>query len=213
MSKNAIKSLPTQYSGITYRSRTEARWAVFFTENKIPFVYEADGFDLDGIRYLPDFLLQIGNCWFEVKPFDPLPAEIEKARRLARATGKLVFIAPGGPKAGIELHVASPSGKVKTGWQFAWAHEEGVGYICENLWNAELEVKIADVKNPSGMYGGIGPDDELEAAGKHQFHWRGSHEQRDTSEFISESSYVRTNSDGISRLGSRRINFRGRAGN
>src|SRR5262245_59903512 len=103
-----VKSIATEYGGILYRSRTEARWAVFFTEQKIPFIYEADGFELDGMRYLPDFLLTFGNCWFEVKPFDPLPAEIEKARRLAQATKKLVFIAPGNPKGGIGLHVVSP---------------------------------------------------------------------------------------------------------
>jgi len=166
-----IQSLPTEYEGITYRSRTEAKWALFFKENSIPFAYEAEGFDLGGVKYLPDFFLTVGNCWFEVKPFDPTGREIDKAKRLAVATRRLVFIAPGAPRAKIGLHAVSPSGRVLKDWQFAYAHDQGVGYICENLWNAKLEVKIGKVSNPSGMYGGIGPDDELEEAGRHHFPW------------------------------------------
>lgn len=163
-----VKSIPTTYGGIEYRSRTEARWAVFFSENRIPFRYEAEGFDMGGVRYLPDFWLSEGKCWFEVKPYDPSESELDKALRLARATRRLVFIAPGNPAREIGLHVVSPTGNQQSNWHFAYAHEEGVGYLCDCLWCAKHEIRIAAVTNPAGMYG-CGPDDLLEEAGNYQF--------------------------------------------
>lgn len=178
----SVTAIPTEYNGIMYRSRTEARWAVFFHEAKVPFTYEAEGFDMDGVRYLPDFWLPVGKIWFEVKPFAPLPQEIRRGLDLAKATRRMVFIAPGEPRGGINLYALSPSGKMQEEWKFAYAHEEGVGYICDNLWDCNYSIKIANVTNPAGMYGGIGPDDELNQAGEHQFPWRQGgrfHESRD----------------------------------
>jgi hypothetical protein len=169
-----VDPIPAEHNGIMYRSRTEARWAVFFESAGISFSYEAEGFDMDGIRYLPDFWLPVGKCWFEVKPFIPLPEEISKGLALAKATRRMVFIAPGEPRKGIGLYALSPSGKMQKDWKFAYAHEQGVGYICDNLWKNSHAIKIADVTGQPGMYGGIGPDDELERAGGHQFPWKRS---------------------------------------
>ena len=52
-----MKAIETVYNGNRYRSRLEARWAVFFESAGIEFHYEPEGFDIDGIRYLPDFYL------------------------------------------------------------------------------------------------------------------------------------------------------------
>jgi hypothetical protein len=171
-----IKSLPTEYRGITYRSRTEARWAVFFTENEIPFNYEFEGFDLGGVWYLPDFWLPAAKSWFEVKPADPTPVEVKKAKLLAAGSGRLVFVAPGNPHADIGLHVFSPTGRMQTGWKFAYAHEEGVGFLTSCLWTAEFSVRLNGTINPIGCYG-VGPGAELDEAGKHQFGNRERHEQ------------------------------------
>ena len=92
--------LPTRYGGILYRSRTEARWAVFFDHLGINALYEPEGYDLgNGIWYLPDFLLPDLDLFVEVKGEAPEPHEIEKARRLAEGTGKLVLIVVGPPAA------------------------------------------------------------------------------------------------------------------
>lgn len=163
-----VKSLPTEYRGTVYRSRTEARWAVFFTENDIPFRYEFEGFELDGLRYLPDFWLPEGKCWFEVKPFDPTPIEVEKARRLARGTGRMVFLAPGSPVKEIGLYAFSPTGKTQENWQFAYAHEDGIGYIACDTWRADLWVRIKQTDAAVGCYG-MGPEDQLNEAGNHMF--------------------------------------------
>ncbi len=53
-----LKPIQTEYKGYLFRSRLEARWAVFFDALGAKWEYEPEGFDLgDGIMYLPDFLL------------------------------------------------------------------------------------------------------------------------------------------------------------
>lgn len=67
-----IKALETLYSGTRFRSRTEARWAVFFDAMGLRWQYEPEGYDLgDGLWYLPDFFLPDLDLFIEVKP--PLP--------------------------------------------------------------------------------------------------------------------------------------------
>ena len=62
-----IKPIETVYNGYRFRSRLEARWAVFFRAVGIEYQYEPEGFDMDGLRYLPDFYLPSIDRWFEVK--------------------------------------------------------------------------------------------------------------------------------------------------
>lgn len=62
-----IKAIETRYNGYHFRSRLEARWAVFFDALAIPYEYEKEGFDLNGVRYLPDFWLPEQQCFVEVK--------------------------------------------------------------------------------------------------------------------------------------------------
>jgi hypothetical protein len=94
-----IKAIQTRYKGFHFRSRTEARWAVFLDHLDVPWQYEPEGYDLgDGIKYLPDFLLypKAGDpkmtCWFEVKGEYPAESELVKASRLAVATGIAAFV-------------------------------------------------------------------------------------------------------------------------
>lgn len=69
-----IKAIPTEYKGYRFRSRLEARWAIFFDACGVEWEYEPEGFDLgDGLYYLPDFLLHGvdgrdgGDLYVEVK--------------------------------------------------------------------------------------------------------------------------------------------------
>lgn len=56
------QAIETKYKGCRFRSRTEARWAVFFDTLRIDWEYEAEGYKLsDGTCYLPDFKLLIPN--------------------------------------------------------------------------------------------------------------------------------------------------------
>ncbi|WP_186156798.1 hypothetical protein [Burkholderia gladioli] len=84
-----MKAIETQYKGYRFRSRLEARWAVFFDALGIRWEYEPEGFELGfGERYLPDFKVQaplsrFGEVWVEVKPSLPDAAAQRKARLLA----------------------------------------------------------------------------------------------------------------------------------
>ena len=62
----AARAITTSYRGYRFRSRLEARWAVFFDEMGIGWMYEPEGYVIGGKRYLPDFLLECGT-WVEVK--------------------------------------------------------------------------------------------------------------------------------------------------
>lgn len=79
-----IKAIPTFYNGFQFRSRLEARWAVFFDTLGVEYEYEKQGYDLgDGVYYLPDFWIPHLRTWFEVKGKKPSSIEIEKALRLS----------------------------------------------------------------------------------------------------------------------------------
>ncbi len=67
-----IKPIETEYNGYKFRSRLEARWAVFFDAAGIEYEYEPDGYQgCDGIKYLPDFKLRDG-VFVEVKGSDEM---------------------------------------------------------------------------------------------------------------------------------------------
>lgn len=63
-----IKPIETIYKGYKFRSRLEAKWAVFFDEVGVRWVYEPEGFDIDGKWYLPDFWLPDDEWFLEIKP-------------------------------------------------------------------------------------------------------------------------------------------------
>lgn len=65
--KASPRSIETRYQGYRFRSRLEARWAVFFDAMGIPWQYEAEGYHTSRGPYLPDFLLW-GCLYAEVKP-------------------------------------------------------------------------------------------------------------------------------------------------
>lgn len=97
---NHIKPIQTVYKGYRFRSRLEARWAVFFDAMKIEWEYEPEGFVLsDGTRYLPDFWLPQVNMWAEVKADSFSEGEIRKCRLLATGTGYSCLMLNGMPDA------------------------------------------------------------------------------------------------------------------
>jgi hypothetical protein len=66
-----LKAIETKYKGYRFRSRLEARWAVFFDTLGFQWEYEPEGFDLNGVWYLPDFRVktpQGNDIWYEIKP-------------------------------------------------------------------------------------------------------------------------------------------------
>lgn len=93
------KVIETRYGGRRFRSRTEARWAVFFDTLKIEFDYELEGWEFPTGRYLPDFFIPSIDAWIEIKG-RPIPTETELslAKSLCVSQNKNVFIFCGQPR-------------------------------------------------------------------------------------------------------------------
>lgn len=63
-----MDAIETCFDGHRFRSRTEARWSVFFKTLRMPYLYEPEGFALKSGYYLPDFYLPKQKLWLEIKP-------------------------------------------------------------------------------------------------------------------------------------------------
>ena len=127
-----MKAIETIYNGLRFRSRLEARWAVFFDTAGIRYQYEPEGFELeDGTRYLPDFYLPELDVYAEIKADTPdAEKDVERAKRFIEWGGKIKVLIvlstiPGECDGGMwhfpcffwsDLYV-------KTGWWFF--HDEG----------------------------------------------------------------------------------------
>ena len=112
-----MQAIETVYKGHRFRSRLEARWAVFFDAMNIKWEYEPEGYDLgEAGCYLPDFFLYYepreylytttdglpmptnSGHWVETKPVRP--SEDEKAKMVAlsgltKHSGIILVGAPG----------------------------------------------------------------------------------------------------------------------
>lgn len=93
--------LPSVYRGIAFRSRTEARWAIYFDALGLAWEYETEAYALPSGNYLPDFLLPPRGGrparWVEIKGAPALEVDHRLARELAALTGLEVFIFAGPP--------------------------------------------------------------------------------------------------------------------
>jgi len=114
----SIRAIETWHNGRLYRSRTEARWAVFFEALAEPFLYEPEGFVLSPLEdsqqwsahldthedlfYIPDFWLPRAQQYIEIKPYSETwgfdDVTTEKARRLAYHASSQVVIVCGVPR-------------------------------------------------------------------------------------------------------------------
>lgn len=83
-----IQVIPTQYKGYTFRSRTEARWAVFFDTLGWKWQYEAEGYSLPSGYYLPDFYFPDVYIFAEVKGKEFTELEELKCKELSHLTFK-----------------------------------------------------------------------------------------------------------------------------
>ena len=79
-------AIETRYRGYRFRSRLEARWAVFFDSLGLDWEYEPEGYDLgDAGWYLPDFWIDSLDLWVEVKSCASMITResIEKAEKIS----------------------------------------------------------------------------------------------------------------------------------
>lgn len=124
-----ITPLATTYEGVEFRSRAEARWALFFDRIICSWEYEPEGFDLPSGWYLPDFWLedlQGHGRWVEVKPrYEVSSDALSKCAELVQVTQQDVYLLAGSPSPSTFTHTALRFDP-KTGVEFdaepvAWA--------------------------------------------------------------------------------------------
>jgi hypothetical protein len=151
----AIKPIATYYKGYRFRSRLEARWAVFFDAAGIEWCYEEQGWDLSGVMttagtghpedptylrqrllsapvlYLPDFYLPKQECWVEIKAWVPTDPEMAKMERLVYATERDGFVFWGG----IPMPVGETNQDIATQYfnedDSAWAFKMSEGRVLD----------------------------------------------------------------------------------
>jgi len=89
---NGLTALETRYAGYRFRSRIEARWAVFFTRLGLDWQYEPQGFKVgsEQLPYLPDFYLPVQGLYVEVKPAFADQVDPEGVRRWEAFAGEVV---------------------------------------------------------------------------------------------------------------------------
>lgn len=152
-----MKAIETRYRGYKFRSRLEARWAVFFDALGLDWEYEPEGYDLEnGSSYLPDFVLrdngQIPDIYVEVKPNKPIKGKENKKIRLFASqvmsnSGLLGFIVVRGDPMTDDLFIFGKfNDKAKSGvggvkWFFSF-YEDNEGIVeqaCVKARSARFE--------------------------------------------------------------------------
>jgi len=115
-----MKAISTRYDGYLFRSRLEARWAVFFNHINLPYEYEIEGYKLNnGKCYLPDFYLPTLHLFAEVKPFQETQEDTEKLLYQFALENKSILLLTG-PPAFRGLYDL-----------FCWAFDDGGGGIYD----------------------------------------------------------------------------------
>lgn len=121
MTRSIIPAIPTKVLGVQFRSRLEAKWALFFDKVGWPWAYEP--FDLNG--YIPDFILG-KDLLVEIKPVlndGTVLAAFEKIR-LSGWTGESVVLG---------------SMELEPEHEDSWC----MGYIQERLYPVDYLQKVA----------------------------------------------------------------------
>ncbi len=88
-----IEAIKTTYKSIAYKSRLEARTALFFDCLGLNFEYEPKYFEIEkGFWYVPDFYLKDLRLWIEIKGPDIYEEARIKAEGLCQMTNQIVEV-------------------------------------------------------------------------------------------------------------------------
>lgn len=117
-----MQAIETHYNGYRFRSRLEAKWAVFFDEMMIKYEYESEGFVMfSGRNYLPDFYLPDFGIFVEIKP--GIKDKIKEWKQNCEEfldTGKSIMLCIGDPMSATYHSL------------YGWCEEEGTPF-CDNI--------------------------------------------------------------------------------
>lgn len=104
-----IQAIPTEYGGVTFRSRLEASWAEWFDMLMMPWEYEPCVLTTPIGRYIPDFFVAIApGPWdwvLEVKPegYQPTPHDSYKWAAAETALPNQAMVTVYGPPDGDQI--------------------------------------------------------------------------------------------------------------
>lgn len=144
-----IKAIQTEYKGYRFRSRLEARWAVFFDALGVEWEFEKEGFDLgDAGWYLPDFWLPEWSWWIEVKGGKPTAGEKQKCAALAEYCGvRSIDMNPPGSAVGSHvICVSGPPPMDEEPCGLAWAF-----WLPAQDWERGVPIFFANCRRCSGI--------------------------------------------------------------
>ena len=126
-----IKAIETIYNGYRFRSRLEARWAVFFDAMGIAYEYEKEGYDLgEAGWYLPDFYIPKQDvmvnspCWIEIKGQDLNKDDWDKVTFLSDSLQTYVFIG----------QIPQNPAESENYTESAWGGDHPNSWDCQQWW-------------------------------------------------------------------------------
>ncbi len=138
--KRDLKAIPTVFDGLRYRSRLEARYAVAFKYMwdhglNAGLLYEFQGFEVDGVPYLADFLLPGQSLIAEVKPaLDADPDGVARWTALIEARGKERGVLLTDMHAGsLEFLLIGPDGKGGH-----WEDDRAAWFVCPGGYHLDI---------------------------------------------------------------------------
>ena len=120
----AVKSIPTTYAGVNFRSRLEATWAAFFDACGWPWQYEP--VDLDG--WIPDFTIGWQPTLVEVKPFYDARDFDDVLTKVTQAgyRGQVVLL-------GVSPWTDHQTFAITIGWLATWIGDTTTNWNVEDL--------------------------------------------------------------------------------
>lgn len=126
-----IRSKITKYGGVVFRSKEEARWAVFFDSLGVKYEYEPFYSEVEtgciSVNYLPDFYLPKQEMFIEVKPGKPFGIENIKAAAWCKDVSEIVVL----------FNLNPPTDKLENGWLFFYPNISKVTMIMKSYWWGE----------------------------------------------------------------------------
>lgn len=144
-----IKAIQTSYAGCRFRSRMEARWAVFFDAMGLTWSYEPEGFEVGHHGpYLPDFFVPYlgGGVFCEVKPegYRPIKAEVALWQAFSEMLGRTFILLNGAPD--VRRYVGTNVRNCAAEWtSYSFANEQKL-YIEPNETDMRNDAPRAEIE-------------------------------------------------------------------
>lgn len=144
-----LTAIETHYDGHRFRSRLEARWAVFFNALGIKYEYEPEGYEFAGQKYLPDFWIPSWDAFVEIKPAIPDYDQMSRLIAFAQHANKNLLVIYDGPY--VKSHHViwcSPLGfeghQLQLGWCCYAKNGCGQLYVHSPYWGAQAIGPLTD---------------------------------------------------------------------